>query len=169
MEKEDVVNALMSVDGSPFAAEDKESLMAMSDGALTCMAKHLVDPPEPKPEPEVKAAEEKKPLTEEEYLAQAPDSIKSIVSEHKAAQAAKRTKLVNELKVAQSAYSEAELTALPTDQLEKISKITTAAAPKKDFSLSGAPRAAASAEEDENSAPKPIDMNARIRAAQKAS
>lgn len=60
------------------------------------------------------------PKTEEEYLASAPDSIRTIVTEHKAAQAAKRTAAVSRLKTAQSAFTEADLNAMPIDQLLKL-------------------------------------------------
>jgi hypothetical protein len=162
------VKALMAKPKSPFKKEDEAGLLTLSDEALTCMEAHAEDPepePEPEPKPEPKPEEVKveapKVLSEDDYLAQAPDSIKEIVENHKKVQATKRVTLISGLKAAQGTYSEDELKAMSVDQLEKLDTLVKAQAPKKDFSGAGAPRAAAS--EDDNKAPKPIDMAERIR------
>jgi hypothetical protein len=67
---------------------------------------------------------EVKPQTEEEYLKTAPDSIKTLVADHKARQAARRTVLVTQLKTAQKVYSEKDLTDMPMEQLEKTAQLT---------------------------------------------
>jgi len=177
VEKCERVKALMAKKDSPFKPEDEDVLMEMSEDGLKALeaepkvvekiVEKIVEKPvpavapvaaatpEPKPEP-------KKPLTEEEYLAEAPDSIKTIVSEHKAAAAKRHLGLVKQIKtLAKDVYTDDELTAMPADQLDKVLKVAAASAPKKDFS-GGAPRAA-SAEEEDNTPPAPIDMNERLR------
>ena len=157
--KEERVKALMAK--GPFTEEDEDALLELSDSALTCMETH-VEPLVVEKVVEKIVEVAKKPLTEEEYLDAAPDSIKTIVSEHKAAAAKRHLGLVKQIKtLAKDVYTDDELTAMPADQLDKVLKVAAASAPKKDFS-GGAPRAA-SAEEEDNTPPAPIDMNERLR------
>lgn len=92
-----------------------------------------------------------KEKSEEEFLASAPESIRQIVSEHKAASAAKKDQLVAALKTAQSAYTEDELKALDIKSLEKLSAITI----KPDFSGLGPQRVAAVGGQKEEVPPPP--------------
>lgn len=91
------------------------------------------------------AAAKPKTMTEEEFLAAAPESIRTLVADKKAQDAKRHDELVTALKAAQSEYSEEELKALELKTLERLGKI--ALAPKPDYSGKGvvAPRAAASA------------------------
>lgn len=113
-----------------------------------------------KSEAEIKAAAAK-PKSEEELLAQYP-SIKTLVDNARATEAAKKTALVTTLKAAQTVYSEERLNAMGVEQLEEIAQLTKAAAPV-DQSGRGAPRALAA--DDPNKIPPPPDLNARIRTA----
>jgi len=111
------------------------------------------------------AAQAPKPPTTEEFLAAHPD-IASIVAEHKAAAAAKKTALVAQLKDAQDGYTEAELQALPLETLERLAKVAKVAAPTPpDYAGVGVPRQAAA--EDE-AAPVPPDLGAALKAARSA-
>lgn len=113
--------------------------------------------PAPAPVPEAK-----KPQTEEEFLASAPDSIKQIVTEHKAASAQKKTELVAGLKTAQAVFTEADLNAMDVPHLEKLARMAGAKMPTN-FVGAGAPRDAAAG--DDAAPPAPIDMTERIRTA----
>lgn len=92
-------------------------------------------------EEKLKTAEAKP--TEEEWLAKAPDSIKTLLEKQKVADAEKRDTLVGQLKTAQSEYNEDELKAMDMPALERLSRIAKVAV--KDFSGRGVPvhRAAA--------------------------
>lgn len=105
------------------------------------------------PPPVVDAA-----AAEAAYLAKAPESIRSIVAQHKAATAAKKTTLVNQLKAAQAVYSEGELNAMDVPQLEKLAAL----AAKPDFSGLGAQRLAAA--EDANAIPAAPKLSERLAA-----
>jgi hypothetical protein len=84
---------------------------------------------------ELKAAEAaKKPKTEEEYLADAPESIRTLVAESKAAKEAEKADLVAVLKAAQKAYTEDELKAMDLPALRKVSKLLEATTPVVDYS-----------------------------------
>lgn len=114
--------------------------------------------------PALPVAAAAKPLTEAEYLAQAPETIRTLVAEKRAQDAARKLQLVTTLKTAQKEYTEAELTAMDVAQLERIARVASAAVPEIDYSQRGFPRAAVTVE-DEEAAPPPIDLSARIRAA----
>lgn len=91
-------------------------------------------------------------LSEDEYLATAPQTIRDIVKAAKAADVAKRTSLLASLKANQDEFTEAELVAMSTEQLERFNRLCGAvaesdeeieAAPAIDYSAR-TPRAAAS-------------------------
>ena len=92
------------------------------------------------PVPEERAAKVK---TEAEWLAEAPPALRSMVARQQAAEAARKTALVTTLKAAQAEYTEAELQAMPLDQLERTARLAAAAVPELDYAAVGAPRAAA--------------------------
>jgi hypothetical protein len=87
------------------------------------------------------------PETEEQYLAKAPASIRSLVERQKKQDAEQKTLLVNALKTAQSEYTEAELNAMPVEQLQRVARIAKADTPTVDFSGAGVVRAAAKADD----------------------
>lgn len=90
-----------------------------------------------------KAAQaEKKPQTEEEFLAAAPQSLRDLVAGAKAREHARRDELVTVLKTAQTEYAEAELKAMPAKDLERIARVCKAAVKPVDFSGQGLPRTA---------------------------
>ena len=110
---------------------------------------------------EARAAAERKPSSEEDYLAQAPESIKAIVADHKARAAARKTELLKTLEGSkQDAYTKTELESMQLDQLEKIARLAVVARPTIDQSGRGLPRATS-----EDGPPKPINMAERIKAA----
>lgn len=80
------------------------------------------------------------PKTAEEWLQSAPEEIRSLVARQKASDAKQKADLVGALKTAQDAYSEADLTAMPVNELTKLAKAVKVDAP--DFSGRGLPRTA---------------------------
>jgi len=65
----------------------------------------------------------KKTPTEDEWMAQAPPSIKTLVERQKKQEEEKREVLVAELKTAQEEYSEEELQKMPLETLERTAKL----------------------------------------------
>lgn len=147
MTKEARIAALMAHKHNPL--KDEAALKASSEAGLAALEAHCVtaDAAEKKAGEDevVRAAAAAKPQTEEEYLQKAPASIRTLVDRHKAADALRKTELVTALKACQTEYTEAELTALATDDLERIARLTKA---DVDFSGIGITRAAAAAAGD---------------------
>jgi len=178
MDKKARVAAIIASGKTCFKTADAAVLEQLSDEAIKALEAKIAETPVPvetkveTPEeflarnPQIKSvvdsakAEAAKTAEqrEEEFLKANP-AIGSIVSEHKAARAAKTADLVGKLKVAQKAYTEEELKALPLETLEKLAQISLTE--KKDFSGAG-PSRAASSQDDE--VPKAIDMKARVLA-----
>jgi len=106
-----------------------------------------------------------KPKTLEEYLAVAPAEIKDIVADHRAREAAHRADLSASIKAAaKDVYTDDELAAKTTAELEKLSRVAGAKAPATDFSARPAPRAA---ETHDDVAPQPPSLVEKIKAARK--
>jgi len=98
-----------------------------------------------------------KPKSEAEWLAEAPASLRDMVSRQQRADVARRTSLVGLLKdAANGAYTETELTAMPLDQLERLAKVARAAVPEVDYAGLGSGLSSDQAEVIE--APKPWDL-----------
>ena len=177
MDKKQRVAALIASGKTCFTALSAAALETLPDEELKKLEDHVAKPvEEPKIqapegfvmkktgdvltfEPVVKKETKPEPKTEEQFLAEAPESIQTIVQEHKVAAAKKRTELVAAMGK-QDVYTEEELKALPIDRLEKLAKLV--AAKGVDNSGRGLPRAAAT--EDEIIPPSP-SMIARVRTA----
>jgi uncharacterized protein DUF2213 len=165
-----LIAGLKTAAGKPvFEAADEAFLMALSDDRLKALEEKPVEKPAveaPSTEPKAETTSAAKPQTEEEYLAAAPDSVKTIIAEHKARAASRRTELLTAMSAAkQTAYSEDELKTLSNDQLEKLVKLVGASAPAVDQSGRAFPR---QQEDSTAGAPKPIDIQARILAKRKS-
>lgn len=65
----------------------------------------------------------KKPLSEEDWMKQAPESIRGLVERQKKLDDEKKEDLVETLKAAQEEYSEAELKAMSVVELERTARI----------------------------------------------
>ena len=175
MNKVERVRALIACPATPWTDDDQAYLETQSDERLLALESHrnsalkaaeekaAVEAEIVKLKAAAEAPTELKPATEEEYLAVAPDSIKQIVSKHKAAEAARKTDLVSILKAAQSEFTEDELKAQTVDDLERLARVAKATAPAIDYTLRGAPRAA----EQSDAVPPPPSVDARILAARK--
>jgi hypothetical protein len=99
-------------------------------------------------EAKLKAAAEKQ-LTEEEFLKTAPESIRTLVADKKAQDAAHKTALIATLKVAaKGVYSDEELAGKTIDELTKLTQLAKVDAPATDYSGRAIPTPRAAAGED---------------------
>jgi len=157
MKKVDAIKALTACPCSGFVPADAKELEAFSEERLTAMAEFAIAKKKTDDEvavekeeaakkfkaaedtiAELKAVSEKAP-TEDEYLAKAPESIRTLVAEKKAQDVKIKTDLVAQLKVAAAgAYTEAELNEKSISELMKLATMA-----KVDYSGRSVPRAAA--------------------------
>lgn len=93
-------------------------------------------------------------LTEEEFLARAPASIKEVVETHRAAEAATKASLVTQLKDC-GAHTEDELKKMPLDQLRSLASYARVNVP--DFSGRGLPAQRNAQDRTNYPAPNPYD------------
>lgn len=153
MNKKERIAAIIASGKTCFTAADSPILEQFTEERLAAMEQHVSASVPAPVVPEVKV------LTPEEeqaaFFSKYPE-FQRIVTEHVAAASAKKMDLVTRLKVAQMAFTEAELNVKSPEELEKLMTLTA----KPDFSGVGTPRAAASDE----GVPKPPDMRERILA-----
>lgn len=131
MERKDRIAALLACEHNPY--KDQKGLEASSDESLTTLEVHcknatVLKAAAKKSEEEKVAAEAalkaaQKPKTDEEWLAEAPESLRMLVTDKKAEDAKRRSVLVASLKTAQSEYTEAELSAMDLKTLERTSRL----------------------------------------------
>lgn len=131
----DRVKALIAKKTNAFSDADHSFLEGLTEDRFKALESFEPEVVEKVVEKEVKVEVPAVPKTEEEYLAVAPESIRAIVSDHKAAQAAKRTAAVTRLKTAQSAFTEADLNAMPIEDLLKLNAAIPGASNVVDFSV----------------------------------
>lgn len=121
----DLAGALITCAHSPFKEEDRAGLEAMTETRLSEFAASFSEPAKvetPAPAPASAAA-----LTEDQWLATAPDSIRALVSRAKVEEKARHANLVGTLKTAQSHYTEDQLVAMPVEKLEELAAVLGAA------------------------------------------
>ena len=162
MTKAERITALLGHEHNPL--KDQKALEAASENSLKTLEAHCLkvaqddEEAKKKKKAEDDAAAEKeraaaaaaaaaseaakKPLTEEEYLAMAPESIRTMVAEKKASDAATKSTLMSSLKTAQKVYTEAELGEMSIGQLTKLATLAKVAEPV-DYSGRGVARASA--------------------------
>lgn len=139
MTKDERVQALSKNELSPIRTA--AALTAMSEDELKALEAQVAKAVEDKRKADEKAAADRaaaaadagkpKQKTEEEYLSDAPESIRTLVAESKARDAAERTELVGTLKAAQKVYSEAELNEKPLPELRKLAKAIAEVSPQQ--------------------------------------
>lgn len=128
-EKAALIKALVECPCSGFTSDDAKALEAFSDERLLAF----------KAAGAARKAQEdaaKTPKTLEQYLADAPDEIRTLVADKKAQDAVRTASLVTALKAAQTEYTEEELTKMDIKTLERLSKIVKTE-PAPDFSGRG--------------------------------
>jgi hypothetical protein len=115
------------------------------------------------PVPAPVAAPAPAPLTGEEWMAAAPPEIRALVDRAKTDEATRKTALLAALKgKTTGAYTDAELAALPVEQLTRIAKLAIKETPRTAIDYSGAIVAPAP---DPTVIPPAPDLHARVRAA----
>jgi hypothetical protein len=174
MTKAERITALMAT--PKFKVFSRTTLELLTDEQLTTFETEAKTP-EPTPAAPVTAsattetptisqkdiADVLRGMKEDDFLACAPKSIRDLVTAERNREATERTTLVTAMKTSQTEFDEAELTAMPIEQLRKLSKVCNVRVPPVDFSGRGIPRTEDTAT-DELTAPAPIDMVARIKA-----
>lgn len=155
MADQEKVKALAEGKKLPFSAEE---LGKMTDAQLDALQALTV---EKKEEPKAAAAHQ---MTDEEFEACAPPSVKAIVASHKERIARRKDELLKALAASkQTAFGEEELKLKAVEELEKIAAL---AAPEKVvYAGQGLPRVAEGKEEE---VPAPPSMKERILAARKS-
>jgi Uncharacterized protein conserved in bacteria (DUF2213) len=139
------VAALIACPKNTFTEADAPWLENVPEAHLDALIAAATKP-EPVVEPVVAAAAPK-PQTEEEFLALAPESIRTLVQRQKNADAKQKTELVAAMKGVQTEFSEAELAEMSIEQLSRLARLTKVE-DTLDFSGRAFPRAAAKNEND---------------------
>lgn len=117
------VKALIDGSGGKFTEADAAWLATVPEDRLAALASTPTTETVAPPAPAQPVAATAKTVTEEEYLANAPESIRALVTRQKQADATKKANLVSVLKTCQSEYPEAELATMSVDQLERLDRV----------------------------------------------
>lgn len=172
MEKKARVTALLGNKLLPFKETDRTYLESLDDARLTELeakgtpaaetpAQIPAQTPAQQTPAQTPAQETAVPKTAEQWMAEAPESVKKIVKDAQDREAARKSALITTLKdKAKTAYTEAELQAMDVPQLEKVALLIGIDTPAVDHSLI-APRAARQGER--TGAPPAPDLNKVIR------
>lgn len=163
MKKTDRLKAVIASGKTPFKETDIAALEHLSEDAITALeanVKALSETPATPPVPPTPPAAEPKELTQEEMLARMPE-VANIVSEHKAAAAAKKAASIAVITASahKDLFTKEQLEAKSVDELEKLAKMATAAA-KPDNSGRALPKT-----ETDTGVPKPPSTAEAIKAA----
>jgi hypothetical protein len=140
----------------PFTEADAATLEAFTEESLTALAEFYAKQPEPqdikteepKSEPiaakadiEANKKEDMKTeeLSREEWLARAPEDIRTLVSRYNAEETARRKELVAALGSTQEEFTKEQLESKPTEELVALSRLLKLGEPKPDYSSRGLP------------------------------
>ena len=143
MDKDAFIDKLIANEGSEFEEEDKEWLKELEEDHLKKFASLAeVDPdPEPAAVPDPDESTDLAPVTLEQYIADAPEEVGSVLSEGIRLQQEKRSTLVEGVIANEkNAFTKEQLEGMDTPTLENLAKL----AEVEDYSGRGAPRAQAS-------------------------
>lgn len=159
------IKAVIASGKTPFVEADAETLAALPEERIAALEAHCAGTPAPKADPPAAPpapAAEAKPKTEEEYLADAPDSVKQIVASHKAATAKRKADAIALIAASshRDVFTKEQLEAKDADELERLARMATASA-KADNAGRGLPRT----DPEPAAAPAPISLSERIKAA----
>lgn len=172
LKKEDIISKLIANKAAPFDESDKEHLEKFSEKQLASLAESL-DSEEVEEETEEEleevedSQEEPEEETEEKYLSKAPKSIRDMVNRHKQIDNDYREELIAALEeTKQDVYTKVELSAMETEQLEKVSKLLkvnsndtrTSNVPIRNFSGRGFPRVNKAEDDVYTNYPRPYDL-----------
>jgi hypothetical protein len=139
----ELVGRLIASERSPFTEEDREHLEALGEAKVTALEEALQPPaaPEPvvEPEPEPDEEDEEATKSEEEWMAEAPESLRAMVERYQGEETARRSSLVTSLGGAQDEYTTEQLEAKSTDDLQALAKLLKVGESAPDFSGKGSP------------------------------
>jgi hypothetical protein len=135
------IRALVSCPKTPWTEADIPFLESLPDERLAQFAAAMAPP---------------QPPSEEEWLRAAPESLRRIIADYRAAQERKKQELVTQLRSAQKVYSEAQLNEMDVQRLEEIAALVNATA----AATTTVVRPPAVREEG---VPPPVDLTARIK------
>jgi len=164
-QRAEMIATLIACKHSGFTEGDQAMLDNATDDRLEAFK--VASEARMRTETDLKAAAAK-PLTEEEFMANAPESLRSLIARQQRQETAFKAELVAELKAAQEEYSETELSAMPIEQLQRMARVARIEV-QPDFSGRGLPRVLSSKKEDDVYANPPDPYAADIerrRAAQ---
>lgn len=175
--KSELVGRLIASKAVPFDEKDRKYLEGWEDkkltelSALADVANTEPSAPTPTPTPPTEGKGSEKaddkptppspstpsPMTEEQWMAAAPETLRGMISAHKAQEAAHRASLVSTLSGAvNGAYTEDQLKAKPTDDLIALARALKVDQPTPTYIGRGLPRAAAA--ESTYEPPDPYDL-----------
>lgn len=159
----ELVGRLIANERSPFVDADRAYLEALSETRLSAFEGLLEDagplhpvptpaaPEEPKEEPP-KADPQAVTLSRGEY-----EDMRAAAASFRAQQKAQKDSLISTLKTAQDAYTEAELSALSLDELQKVAKLAKVEQTPS-YVGRGIPRTADSGEDIYRNPPDPYNL-----------
>lgn len=110
-------------------------------------------------------AKEKETLTEEQFMAAAPASLKRTLARAQANETARKNFLAGRLKTAQTEYDEAALGKMDIDELERLARMLKVGGPVEAADFSGLPVPRETYAGEGDAAPAPPSYNEKIRAA----
>lgn len=152
-QKAALINELVTNKHSGFTAGDEKTLEAFSDERLESFK--VAAEARANTERDLRAAADRK-LTREEFMAVAPPELTALIKRQERQDTELKAALISELKVAQAEYSEAELSVMPTADLQRMARMAKVE-PKIDYSGRAIPRALAQDDEEDFTPPNSYD------------
>ena len=132
-----LIGRLLKAKGTPFTDEDNDTLAQFSEARLQSMCECIdAKPDEPAPE---KKPDEKPELTEEQFMAQAPEALRRVLERARVAEQIERAQHLAELKAGQTTFTLEELNTKTTEELGKIAAILKSNTVARDYSGQGMP------------------------------
>jgi len=149
------VRALIENEKNLWIKEDQKYLESLSDERLSAL--EALDEPKPESKPKLE------PKTIEEWMTEAPEEIRKVVTDARTAEAKKKTNLITSLREAtKEIYTDDELNKMSSEQLTKLIHLAKVPEPRVDYSGQGLPRS-----EDENKVPDPPKILEKLNPEQK--
>lgn len=144
-QRAETISTLIACKHSGFTEGDQVMLENATDERLEAFK--VASEARMRTEADMKAAAAK-PMTEEEFMANAPASLRSLITRQQQQETSFKAELVAELKAAQEEYSETELAAMPIDQLQRMARMARIEL-RPDFSGRGLPRVLSNKKQDD--------------------
>lgn len=114
----ELAGALIACGQSPFAEADRAALEAFGEDRLVEITAKLAAAAAPPP-----AAPPEKPLSDEEWMAKAPASVRAMHARVEREEKEKRDGLIKSLASMQKEFTAEQLAAKPTEELQSLSRL----------------------------------------------